>query len=187
MWQIWAGNPAKFLRKLTGKESAFISTSASNYAALAQTHLAENSKDWEQVVEEKVTVPPLPAASRPQMPVDVRLARCLGFPAAYVSVLLCIPRSTCPKAAALRTRNTSRRRLFISQPKRVTTETSIKKDWYKGSTTAAADSQASTALSRVELRVFGCAQKMRKLAAYRSHDYDSHLGVHRPDNAQLPS
>jgi carbonic anhydrase/acetyltransferase-like protein (isoleucine patch superfamily) len=80
--QIWAGNPAKFLRKLTGKETAFITTSASNYAALAQTHLAENSKDWQQVVEEK---------------------------------------------------------------------------------------------------------KMRKLARLRSMDYDSHLGVDRPDNAQLPA
>jgi hypothetical protein len=58
VWQIWAGNPAKFLRKLTGKETAFITTSASNYAALAQTHLAENSKDWQQVVEEKVRAPP---------------------------------------------------------------------------------------------------------------------------------
>jgi carbonic anhydrase/acetyltransferase-like protein (isoleucine patch superfamily) len=51
--QIWAGNPAKFLRNLTTEESAFISVSADNYASLAATHLAENSKPWEQVVEEK--------------------------------------------------------------------------------------------------------------------------------------
>jgi len=51
--QIWAGNPAKLLRKLTDGESSFFAKSAENYAALGQTHLAENSKSWEQVAEEK--------------------------------------------------------------------------------------------------------------------------------------
>lgn len=51
--QIWAGNPAKFLRNLTVEETAFISKSADNYAALAATHLFENGKPWEQVIEEK--------------------------------------------------------------------------------------------------------------------------------------
>mmetsp|Transcript_4633 Transcript_4633/g.8784 ORF Transcript_4633/g.8784 Transcript_4633/m.8784 type:complete len:253 (+) Transcript_4633:88-846(+) len=51
--QIWAGNPAKFLRNLTTEETSFISKSADNYAALAVTHLKENSKPWEQVIEEK--------------------------------------------------------------------------------------------------------------------------------------
>mmetsp|Transcript_6496 Transcript_6496/g.8799 ORF Transcript_6496/g.8799 Transcript_6496/m.8799 type:complete len:256 (+) Transcript_6496:102-869(+) len=51
--QIWAGNPAKFLRALSANELAFINKSAENYSELAQAHLYENSKDWEQVNEEK--------------------------------------------------------------------------------------------------------------------------------------
>jgi len=51
--QIWAGNPAKFLRNLTEGEASFFAKSAENYTALAETHLAENSKSWEQVAEEK--------------------------------------------------------------------------------------------------------------------------------------
>lgn len=42
--QIWAGQPARFLRAMTGDESAFIRKSAENYAVLAQQHAAENSK-----------------------------------------------------------------------------------------------------------------------------------------------
>ena len=37
--EIWAGNPAKFLRKLTKEESDFIMTSANNYLKLAQEYL----------------------------------------------------------------------------------------------------------------------------------------------------
>lgn len=51
--QIWAGNPAKMLRKLTEGEASFFAKSAENYAALGRAHLAENSKSWEQVAEEK--------------------------------------------------------------------------------------------------------------------------------------
>lgn len=52
-WQVWAGNPAKFLRKLTEEEIAFISQSAINYANLAQVHAAENAKSFDQIEREK--------------------------------------------------------------------------------------------------------------------------------------
>lgn len=52
--QVWGGNPAKFLRKLTDDEIAFISQSAINYANLAQVHAAENAKDFDKVEFEKV-------------------------------------------------------------------------------------------------------------------------------------
>lgn len=52
--QVWAGNPAKFLRKLTDEELAFISQSATNYTNLAQVHAAENSKSFDEIEFEKV-------------------------------------------------------------------------------------------------------------------------------------
>lgn len=52
--QIWGGNPAKFLRKLTADEIAFIPQSATNYAELAQAHATENAKDFDKVEFEKV-------------------------------------------------------------------------------------------------------------------------------------
>ncbi|KAL8477865.1 hypothetical protein ACS0TY_029958 [Phlomoides rotata] len=52
--EVWGGNPAKFLRKLTDDEIAFISQSAINYASLAQVHAAENAKDFDKVEFEKV-------------------------------------------------------------------------------------------------------------------------------------
>lgn len=52
--QVWAGNPAKFLRKLTDEEIAFISQSATNYTNLAQVHAAENSKSFDEIEFEKV-------------------------------------------------------------------------------------------------------------------------------------
>ncbi|RRT68024.1 hypothetical protein B296_00003832 [Ensete ventricosum] len=47
-------NPAKFLRKLTDEEIAFISQSATNYANLAQVHAAENAKSFDEIEFEKV-------------------------------------------------------------------------------------------------------------------------------------
>ena len=47
--QIFAGNPARMLRKMTAEESAFAPKSAENYAKLAAVHAAENSKDWPAV------------------------------------------------------------------------------------------------------------------------------------------
>lgn len=52
--QVWAGNPAKFLRKLTDEEISFISQSAINYSNLAQVHAAENGKSFEEIEFEKV-------------------------------------------------------------------------------------------------------------------------------------
>ncbi|KAL6222385.1 hypothetical protein ACLB2K_005777 [Fragaria x ananassa] len=52
--EVWGGNPAKLLRKLTEDEMAFISQSAINYANLAQVHAAENAKELDSVEFEKV-------------------------------------------------------------------------------------------------------------------------------------
>jgi len=51
--QIWAGNPARFLRDLTPEEKAFLSQSAGNYVSLAETHRAENAKTFEEVERDK--------------------------------------------------------------------------------------------------------------------------------------
>ncbi|OVA18752.1 Bacterial transferase hexapeptide repeat [Macleaya cordata] len=52
--EVWGGNPAKFLRKLTEEEIAFISQSATNYSNLAQVHAAENAKTFEEIELEKL-------------------------------------------------------------------------------------------------------------------------------------
>lgn len=51
--QIWAGSPAKFLRKLTEQESGFLKLSAENYHKLGVTHLAETSKTFDEIETEK--------------------------------------------------------------------------------------------------------------------------------------
>nr|GMC50396.1 gamma carbonic anhydrase 2, mitochondrial [Ipomoea batatas]GMC56080.1 gamma carbonic anhydrase 2, mitochondrial [Ipomoea batatas] len=52
--EVWAGNPAKFLRKLTAEEIAFITQSATNYCNLARVHAAENSKSFDEIEFEKM-------------------------------------------------------------------------------------------------------------------------------------
>ncbi|KAM7516233.1 hypothetical protein LguiA_005816 [Lonicera macranthoides] len=52
--EVWGGNPAKFLRKLTEEEIAFISQSATNYSNLAQVHATENAKSFDEIEFEKV-------------------------------------------------------------------------------------------------------------------------------------
>lgn len=52
--QVWAGNPAKFLRKLTEEEIAFIIQSAANYVNLATVHAAENAKSFDEIELEKM-------------------------------------------------------------------------------------------------------------------------------------
>ncbi|URD86477.1 bacterial transferase hexapeptide domain containing protein, partial [Musa troglodytarum] len=52
--EVWGGNPAKFLRKLTEEEVAFISQSATNYTNLAQVHAVENAKSFDEIEFEKV-------------------------------------------------------------------------------------------------------------------------------------
>jgi len=51
--QVWAGNPAKYLRDLTPEEVAFLSASAGNYVALAGKHREENAKTFEEVERDK--------------------------------------------------------------------------------------------------------------------------------------
>ncbi|XP_039053267.1 gamma carbonic anhydrase 1, mitochondrial-like isoform X3 [Hibiscus syriacus] len=52
--EVWGGNPAKFLRKLTDEEIEFISRSATNYTNLAQVHASENAKPLDEIEFEKV-------------------------------------------------------------------------------------------------------------------------------------
>jgi carbonic anhydrase/acetyltransferase-like protein (isoleucine patch superfamily) len=51
--EVWGGNPAKFMRKLTDEEIVYISQSAKNYINLAQIHASENSKSFEQIEVER--------------------------------------------------------------------------------------------------------------------------------------
>ncbi|KAK4794221.1 hypothetical protein SAY86_012215 [Trapa natans] len=52
--EVWGGNPAKFLRKLTDEEITFISESATNYSDLALVHVAENMKPFDEIEFKKV-------------------------------------------------------------------------------------------------------------------------------------
>lgn len=47
--QVWAGNPARFLRALFPEEQSYIVNSAHNYAKLANKHRFENSKTFEEL------------------------------------------------------------------------------------------------------------------------------------------
>ncbi|KAJ0231890.1 Gamma carbonic anhydrase 2 [Hirschfeldia incana] len=51
--EVWAGNPAKFMRKLSDEEIAYISKSAENYINLAHIHAVENSKSFEEIEVER--------------------------------------------------------------------------------------------------------------------------------------
>ncbi|CAN8251342.1 unnamed protein product [Cochlearia groenlandica] len=46
--EVWGGNPAQFLRKVTEEERAFFSSSAVDYSNLAQVHAAENTKSLDE-------------------------------------------------------------------------------------------------------------------------------------------
>ncbi|XP_057873162.2 gamma carbonic anhydrase 1, mitochondrial isoform X2 [Cryptomeria japonica] len=52
--EVWGGNPAKFLRKLTDEEIAFFPQSASNYSDLAEAHSIENAKSLDITEAEKI-------------------------------------------------------------------------------------------------------------------------------------
>lgn len=52
--EVWGGNPARFLRKLTEEEMALISHSALDYSNLAQVHAAENTKNLDEIEFKKV-------------------------------------------------------------------------------------------------------------------------------------
>lgn len=52
--QIWAGNPAKFLRELKGDEGAFIPKSADNYSELGAAHAEANAKSFHDLTTVQV-------------------------------------------------------------------------------------------------------------------------------------
>lgn len=51
--EIWAGSPAKMLRKVDPEEAAFIAKSASGYATLALQHKFEQGKTFEELFTEE--------------------------------------------------------------------------------------------------------------------------------------
>jgi gamma-carbonic anhydrase len=51
---VWAGNPAKFLRKLTEEEITSMKESASIYTNLGQVHATENTKTFDEIELEKL-------------------------------------------------------------------------------------------------------------------------------------
>eukprot|EP00878_Enallax_costatus_P004912 GHUV01005167.1.p1 GENE.GHUV01005167.1~~GHUV01005167.1.p1 ORF type:complete len:283 (+),score=59.39 GHUV01005167.1:213-1061(+) len=51
--EVWAGAPAKLLRKLSAEEKGFVAASADNYARLARQHLIENGKIFEEIYLDK--------------------------------------------------------------------------------------------------------------------------------------
>mmetsp|Transcript_33139 Transcript_33139/g.98606 ORF Transcript_33139/g.98606 Transcript_33139/m.98606 type:complete len:308 (-) Transcript_33139:727-1650(-) len=50
--EVWAGVPAKFLRKLDADEAEFVAKSATNYSRLADVHRFENGKTFEELLVE---------------------------------------------------------------------------------------------------------------------------------------
>ncbi|XP_061342324.1 gamma carbonic anhydrase 1, mitochondrial-like isoform X1 [Gastrolobium bilobum] len=52
--EVWGGNPARFLRKLTEDEMTFFSQSALNYSNLAEAHAVENGKRLDETEFVKV-------------------------------------------------------------------------------------------------------------------------------------
>lgn len=51
--EIWAGRPAKLLRKMEDGEAAFVTRSAANYAVLSADHAIENAKTFPEVELDK--------------------------------------------------------------------------------------------------------------------------------------
>lgn len=51
--EVWAGRPAKLLRKLEEGEAEFILQSADNYALLAAQHAEENAKTFPELEDAK--------------------------------------------------------------------------------------------------------------------------------------
>ena len=52
---MWAGTPAKMLRKLSTEEMEFFSQAAENYVKLGATHAEENRKTYQEIQADKVT------------------------------------------------------------------------------------------------------------------------------------
>lgn len=70
--QIWAGNPAKFLRELKGDETSFIPKSTDNYSELAAAHAEANVKSFQALTTapEVKTEEPTPELSPNANPVS---------------------------------------------------------------------------------------------------------------------
>ena len=51
---MWAGTPAKLLRKLSTEEMEFFGKAAENYVKLAATHRDENRKTYQEIEADKV-------------------------------------------------------------------------------------------------------------------------------------
>ncbi len=51
--EVWAGRPAKLLRKMEEGEAGFILRSADNYAILAALHAEENAKTFPELEADK--------------------------------------------------------------------------------------------------------------------------------------
>ena len=51
---MWAGTPAKLLRKLSTEEMEFFGKAADNYVKLAATHRDENRKTYQEIEADKV-------------------------------------------------------------------------------------------------------------------------------------
>lgn len=52
--EVWAGSPAKLLRKLTEEEIAFFAKSAEDYVKLGEEHAEENAKTFYEIEADKV-------------------------------------------------------------------------------------------------------------------------------------
>jgi carbonic anhydrase/acetyltransferase-like protein (isoleucine patch superfamily) len=66
--QIWAGNPAKFLRELKGEEGAFIPKSADNYSELGATHAEANAKSFHDLTTvQEITEEVKPEEKSPEL------------------------------------------------------------------------------------------------------------------------
>merc|ERR1711871_1833864 len=50
--QMWAGNPAQYVRDITADEKALISARADRYHELAMEHQEETDKTWAQLASE---------------------------------------------------------------------------------------------------------------------------------------
>ncbi|XP_010465384.1 PREDICTED: gamma carbonic anhydrase 3, mitochondrial-like [Camelina sativa] len=52
--EVWGGNPARFLRKVTEEERVFFSSSAAEYSNLGQVHATENAKNLDETEFKKL-------------------------------------------------------------------------------------------------------------------------------------
>ena len=75
--EVWAGSPAKLLRKLEEEETGFIAQAANDYAALAAVHAAENAKTPEEI---QVIRPSVLQAQEPSLSAVAMIGTCWREP-----------------------------------------------------------------------------------------------------------